>query len=585
MSTTKIINYKPGVVKDDTEIVARPRWADSDRIRFVGGLPQKLGGWAKRLSTAFLGACRGLVAWQDSNDYGRLGMGTHLKLYALEGNYFTNITPAASTGTLTDPFTTANGSTTVTVAHTGHARATGDYVEFSGADAVGGITVDGNYAVTVVDANSYTVEHSASATSDASGGGSVDYTYEIAIGREDAGQGYGYGIGGYGEETYGDARTTGYIVLPPRTWSLDQWGQDLLALPRNGNLYRWQRDSAVRAAIESNAPTSNTAMFVTDEQHCVLLGAGGSKMEVDWCDQSDITNWTASDTATAGSRVLTGGSQLLAGLRVRGTNLILGDGAVWTMTFIGGVNPFGFDQVAGGAHGVVGPNAVVEVGGIGYWLSPAGFMQYDGAVGFMPNQNTIRRFVLDNLTTLQKAKVYAFYNSLYNEIWWLYPTGSENDRYVKFSLDDQCWDVGSLSRTAAVDKGIFSYPMMTGADSGSSEYLYDHESGNDADGAAMNEYIVGSPVLIADGDTSVEVMGMLLDFKTLTGTIQVSVLTRHNPQGSQTEETEQDATSSDEILDFRAEGRLAAIKIKSSATGTDWATGSFPLLIEPGGRR
>jgi len=205
MGLLKNVSFAAGVVKDDTELAAAKRsggirWIDSDRIRFVNKLPQKIGGWAKYVTAAFDGKCRGLLSWQDNNSVARVGVGTHKKLYALEGGAFTNITPIRATSALTDPFSVASGSTVVTVTDTAHGAAVGDFVEISGASAVGGITVDGNYDIkSVVDSDTYTIEHSSAAGSTASGGGSVTVEYEVAVGAADAGKGYGYGVGGYGQ--------------------------------------------------------------------------------------------------------------------------------------------------------------------------------------------------------------------------------------------------------------------------------------------------------------------------------------------------------------------------------------------------
>jgi len=586
MGLLKDVSFAAGVVKDDTERAVSGRrggirWTDSDRIRFVNKLPQKIGGWEKYVSNTFDGKCRGLMAWQDNNSAVRIGVGTHKKLYALEGQSFTNITPIRATSALTDPFSVTSGSATVTVTDTAHAALVGDFVEISGASAVGGITVDGNYDVkTVVDADTYRIEHSSAASSTASGGGSVTIEYEIAVGGADAGQGYGYGVGGYGQGTYGTARTE-YIVIPPRTWSVDQWGQFMVACPRNGNIYEWQLNSNTRAVIISNAPTSNIGMFVTEEKHMVALGAGGNKMKVEWCDQDDNTVWTPADTNTAGGRNLTGGSEILTGIRTRGTNLIFTDAAVWSMNFIAGDDVFGFNQVAAGASGIVSPSAAVEVDGIVFWMGLNDFYFYDGVVRRMPNSKDVRRFVFDNLTTIQKDKVYCGLNTAFSEIWWHYPTGTENDRYVKFNYDDRAWDVGSIARTAMLDRDIIGNPLMAGTD----DYIYKHESTVNADGSAMNEFIKSSPFELGDGNNLVEIMSLLPDFKDLVGTITLTLYTRFYPHDTENTETGGSVTSSTTTVDTRASGRQVAVKISSSATGTSWRFGTLRMDLIEGGDR
>lgn len=579
----KEIAFKAGVVTDDSELGARPRWTDSDRIRFVRGLPQKIGGWAKFSANSFAGICRGMLTWIAADSVQRIAVGTHKKLYTVLGDDFYNITPTRETGTLgTDPFTTTAGSAMVTVADTAHANVAGDYVKFSGATAVGGITIDGEYVVqSVPSADSYTIQHSASASSSATGGGaSVAYEYEIHIGRADGGLGSGYGVGGYGEGTYGTARSSS-IILPPRVWTLDQWGQYLVGCPRDGNIYEWQLNTATRAALLSNAPTSNIGIFVTEEQHLVALGAGGVDMKVEWCDQSDNTVWTPSDQNTAGGRTLTGGSRILFGLRARGTNALFTDASVWTMTFVGGQDVFGFRQAAAGAAGIIGPRAAAEIQGTVFWMGLNDFFMFDGTVRPIPNSKNIRRHVFDNLSKLQKDKCFCWVNSLFSEIWWFYPTATEIDRYVKFNWDELEWDVGTLVRTAGVDLGAYDLPLMAG----SNGYIYQHESGNDDDGAAMNEYIVSSPFMLGDGQYTVEVLSIMPDFQTLTGNLRLTLLTRYYPQDDEETRTIGVTKSNSKKLDVRASGRQARLKASSNETGTDWKLGTVRFELERGGER
>ena len=586
MGLLRDIIFRAGVIKDDTELAAakfknKRVWSDSDRIRFVNGLPQKLGGWSKHVSGQFLGKARGMMGWQDNSNVKRLGIGTSKKLYALEATTFVNITPLSSSGTLTNPFATTSGSATVTVTHATHGRAAGDYVEFDGASAVGGITIDGNYPVVTVTTNDYTITHGSAASSTASGGGTVSYEYEIPIGLDDAEAGTGWGVGGYGLEAYGTARTGSYILLPPRTWSVDQWGQFLVGCPRAGSIYEWQLNAGTRAQVISNAPTNNIGMFVTEEQHMVALGADGDKMLVQWCDQSDNTDWTPSDQNSSGSRNLTGGSQIYTAIRTRGTNLIFTDAAVWSMQHIGGLGVFAFDQVAAGGAGIVGSQAAVEVDGVVFWMGRNDFYLYDGVVRRIPNSKHNRRHVFDNLTDLQRDKCIAGVNSLYSEIWFIYPTSTENGVYVKVNYEDWSWDVGTISRTSMIDRDIFDNPLLAGADG----YIYAHESGVDDGDSAMNEHIQSTPFDIQEGNRAVEILGMIPDFKDLTGSITLTVMTREYPAATESSEDATVITSSTEEIDVRASGRQAAIRLESSDTGTNWRWGTLRFDVHPGGAR
>ncbi len=585
MGVIQEVSFRAGVVKDETELAARAYWTDSDRIRFVRGLPQKLGGWLKRTMDAlFLGICRGILAWQDNSGNARLALGTHLKLYTLNGTVLTDITPVKESGTLANPFSTTNASVTVNVADLAHVLFVDDFVNYSGAAAVGGITIDGDYVVqSIVDVDNYTIDHSTPATSTAGpgGGASVAFIYDISIGREDAVAGGGYGVGAYNVGTYGTARSGTSLLLPPRTWALDQWSERLVACPRDGKIYEWDLNTSNRAALLTNAPVTNVGIVVTDDRHLVALGAAGDKMLVQWCDQDDNNNWAASDQTTAGSRLLTGGSEILFGIRTRGTTLIFTDASVWTMTFIGGLDVFGFGAVAGGSSGIISPQAACEAEGIVYWMGLNDFYLYDGVVRRIATSKDIRRFVFDNLNTTQKAKVICGVNSLFTEIWWFYPTTTnEITRYVKYNYDDRSWDVGALVRTAMIDLSVFDLPIMAGTDGN----LYNHETGVDDDLVAMNDFISSGPVQIGDGNRIYDVLTLIPDVKKLTGNLKVTLLMRAYPQDNEEQVDVGVITATTTRLDTDATGRQARLKFETDTLGSDWRMGTIRLDVVAGGQ-
>ena len=56
---------------------------------------------------------------------------------------------------LTDPFTTVSGSTTVTVTDANGGYKNNDFVTFSGASAVGGLTLNGEFQITYLTGNTH----------------------------------------------------------------------------------------------------------------------------------------------------------------------------------------------------------------------------------------------------------------------------------------------------------------------------------------------------------------------------------------------------------------------------------------------
>jgi len=130
----------------------------------------------------------------------------------------------------------------VVVTDNTHGAATGDFVTFSGASAVGGLTLNGNYQITVTGTNTYTITASAQASSTATGGGTVTAKYEIPVGPAIQGAVTGWGAGGWGMGTWGFG-VTGTEAL--RLWVSQNWGEDLVFAYRSGPIYYWDATNGV----------------------------------------------------------------------------------------------------------------------------------------------------------------------------------------------------------------------------------------------------------------------------------------------------------------------------------------------------
>ena len=238
----KKIAFKPGVNKENTRYTNENGWYISEKVRFRQGTPEKIGGWQRISGDTFQGVCRLLWNWVTLSFDNLLAVGTNLKFYIERGGAYYDITPIRETATLTDPFTTASGSAVVTVTDTSHGGTTGDFVTFSGASAVGGLTLNGNYQITVTDANTYTITAASNASSTATGGGTVTAKYEIPVGPAIQGAVIGWGSGGWGQGYWGIG-VAGTEQL--RLWEAENWGEDLVFLPRGGALYYWDATTGV----------------------------------------------------------------------------------------------------------------------------------------------------------------------------------------------------------------------------------------------------------------------------------------------------------------------------------------------------
>lgn len=590
----KDLVLQPGLYTINTDRGAKGRYKNGNHVRFFQGLPQKIGGW-ERFSTlsTYAGKARAVIDWQSLAVEKLISIGTHLKLYVLSGGQLADITPIRESGTLgADPFETTNGSAVVNVSDTAHGLLAGDYVHYSGASAVGGITIDGEYTVTsVTNADKYTITHSAAATSDAVGGGaSVDYEYEIHVGSGDSTLGLGWGAGAWGGSTWGTARSVTNFLAMCRIWSFDNWGEDLIACPRGGSIYVWDTSAGLasnRATLITQAPSTAKAIFVSPEnRHLVALGAhDGSNDDallIRWCDSEDYTVWTEDPTVTAGQKRIDQGNEIYCGVKTRGETLIFTDSAIVAMKFEGPPYTFGFDYI-GANGGLAGPNAVKEFNGTVYWMGNGNFFVYDGQVNPLPCE--VLNHVFDDINWTQRAKVYAGANRRYSEVWWLYCTedSTECDAYVLYNTVEKTWSFGTLARTVIVaDSDTFEDPYAAGTDG----YLYYHEQGTDANGSAMTAYVESGDIDIGEGEYEMQIKKLVPDFVTLDGSVSVTLNGKRYPQASSTRTTgPKTVTSSTEYINPRMRARQVSIRIESSAVGDDWRMGIMRVELVPHGKK
>lgn len=207
----KKLTFTPGIQHDGSRYASSGSWSDVDKVRFRSGAPEKIGGWQKATSLPFQGVCRSLTPFTDLQNNYFLGVGTHLKYYLERGGTYNDITPIRTTLTPSNPFTTVNGSPTVTVTIFSHGAAQNDFVTFSGASAVGGLTLNGEYQIaSVVNSSVFTITAASNATSNATGGGTVTAAFQIQTGLDSTLYGNGWGAGAWGGIT-GSVSFTGSI--------------------------------------------------------------------------------------------------------------------------------------------------------------------------------------------------------------------------------------------------------------------------------------------------------------------------------------------------------------------------------------
>jgi hypothetical protein len=489
---------------------------------------------------------------------------------------------------LTNPFATVNGSQTVTVTDPSNQATTGDYVTFSGATAYQGITISGQYQLTVLTSNTYTIQAATAASgTGAGGGGTVSTVHNISMLQESESVPTVYGSGPYGTGPYGFGTILSGLSQP--NWALFPYGNLLAASNVGGTIYLYDPSQGGVAFPLYNAPTGVLGMVITPERFIVALGNGTNPLQVRWPDQSVPTNWTASAVDTANTITLQGGAKFIGGVPVtNGLTLIWTNECTFAMEYTGSTNVYSIPLVADNC-GLIGEHAAVSEGGVAFWMSDKDFWSYSGSVVPLPTDD-IRDYVFNavNSTSVNPAygyKAVAGMNRAKREVWFFYVSqaSTEIDSYVIYHTDQQCFSVGQLSRTAWIDSTLLASPIASDANG----FLYNHEVGVDANGAAMDSWIQTGPIDLSNGDTSIDIMGFTPDFKRLTGTVNLSVLTRYYPQDTDVVNGPYPITQGDvdPLVDVRADGRMVAAMFTSNQIGGDYRIGLIRFDLKPAGAR
>jgi len=381
-------------------------------------------------AATYLGLARDIHDWSSIDGQFWIAIGTHLKLYIVNQATLYDITPQRKTSNLVNALSTVNGSNVVTIADAGHQAATGDFVTVTGASSVAGITLAGNYQIVVLDPSSYTVTASIAAISALTGGGNFSVTYDIGAGLPANGQLLGYGTGPYGIGTYGTPRPAGTGVFARmRTWSLDNYGQDLIASESDGEIYIWARNGGPnsRAIIIPNAPQGCQRVLVdASEQVIIALGCTDvtsvfNACLVRWCSFGNLSDWVPTDVNTAGDDFLVSGSRIVTALKTKGQNLIWTDTTLYRMQFVG--EPDIYDFYPAGEVAIVGPNAAVDVDGVAYFMGFDNFYNYSGTLMLQACETWETVFDPTLATSINKAQtegVVCFTFEPKTEITWLY---------------------------------------------------------------------------------------------------------------------------------------------------------------------
>lgn len=631
------LQFRPGINKENTSYANEGGWFDCDKVRFRAGYPEKIGGWTKASTNSFLGTARALHPWQTISLAKYLGVGTNLKYYVEAGQAFYDITPLRSTTGAGDvTFSATNGSATLTVTDTAHGAIVGDFVTFSGAATLGGtitanvlnqeykvltvpsdntftiearevasvseITIDGVYTPTTVNANS---------SDTGNGGSSVVGKYQINVGLDSAVFGDGWGAGTWGRGTW-DSSATLTLTDVLRFWTHDNFGEDLIINVHNGNLYYFDSSAGLSTRAQvltsvagaNSPPTVATKVLVSDvDLHVIAFGCDSEAnpgtqdpLLIRFSDQRNALDWQATVDNTAGDLKISSGSKIVTAIETKREILVFTDTALYSMQFIGPPDTFGITLVSEGIT-IQSPLSAIAVEDNVFWMGQNEFYVYNGQVQKVPC--SVRDFVFSDFNTSQAEKVFGAVNSGFSEVWWYYPSAdaTENNRYVVFNYLQNAWYIGTLNRTAWVDRGVNTTPIASSTD----YYLYNHESGDD-DGStnpvsAISAHIESSQMDIGDGDQFTFISRIIPDLtfrNSANGAgATLTLKTRNFPGGNYLNSDASSITKSatvpveqfTEDARVRLRGRSFALRVESTTTGVGWRLGSPRVEIRPDGRR
>jgi len=616
------LKFRPGINREVTSYSNEGGFFDCEKIRFYAGFPEKIGGWVKQSDNTYQGTARALHNWLALDGSNYMGVGTHLKYYIEESGSFNDITPTRKTSTNSITFSATEDSNVITVTDSTHGAVANDFVTISGAVSLGGLVtasiLNAEHQITsVVNANSYkiTVSVTANASDSGNGGSGVDGVYQLNVGLNTAVGGNGWGAGGFGGVNadlstfgWGQAAASG-TTSQIRSWSHDNFGEDLLINPRDSGIFYWDKSNGTGTAAvnittlagSSNAPTVAKQVLVSDiDRHVIVFGANtlGTTTQdpllIRFGSQESITDFTPTATNTAGDLRLSSGSTFVQAVETKQQVLVFTDRSLFGMKFIGPPFTFGLQELSKNIT-IASPKAAVAVEDAVFWMGKDNFYVYAGQTAQIPC--TVRDKVFLDFNLAQSDKIISGVNSKWGEIWWFYASASseENDKYVIYNYLEKTWYYGSLARTAWHDRGIRQYPIAAG-----SSYLYEHENGNDDDGSAMTSSVESSQIDMGDGYQFTFINQIIPDI-----TFQGSTSTSGNPNatftlqartgpgsvygtnsgGTSTRTSTSPVEQFTDFINVRLRGRSFNMKLESTDQGVAWKLGTPRVDLRPDGRR
>jgi hypothetical protein len=492
------------------------------------------------------------------------------------------------------------------------------------------------FEILTIATNSFTIQMTTTETGTgmtAAGGATIN-PYE-EIGPTIQTYGYGWGTSTWGTVGWGVGSTSPSVILDPGSWSLDNFGQQLIATIKDGKTFVWDPGTTsplltTRATVMAGAPTATRLTITSDrDRHVVHFGTetiigdttSQDPMFIRFSDQEDYDVYQPTSINTAGTFRLDTGNKIVAAISGKDYNLILTDTAAYTMQFVGPPFTFSIRQV-GSNCGCIGQHAAVYADGKVFWMGTGGgFFVFDGTVKLLPS--LVEDFVFtttgsnEGINYSSNEIIYGSHNSLFNEIVWFYPAGTplgspavQNNRSVVYNYVENNWSTMTLARSSYADATTYDKPYATeynitaipsvsnlsgATNTFGASVFYEHETG--VNEVELNGTQNAIPAYIQSGDFDLPTGGdgeylmrisrFLPDFKNLEGNAVVTIFLKDFPinTGASSQLGPFTINANTEKIDTRARGRLANIKIQNTAINETWRFGTFRVDVNPDGKR
>lgn len=411
-------------------------------------------------------------------------------------------------------------------------------------------------------------------------------------GNADGLGGRGWGTGAYGAGFYGLPSDE---VFFPLTWSLDNYGENLIACPRGQTIFQLDHaaflaDFNTNAVAITGAPASVQVIVVTRGRQLVAYGCNEevsgdiNPRAIRWTDTEDLTDWTTATDSLAGEYVLEDDGRLVGAIKLGNTVLVLTDsGAILQQQSVDPLVVFTFDHLSKSC-GLVGPNGVTAASQTAYWLSDAGvFWRY--SLGGSPERliTPIAASLNGEIAATQRDKVYAATCAQFEEVHFHYPSAEagENDGYVGYNTRTNEWYRGNLARTAAIDAAPTDYPVGVDPDG----RIFWQELGQSANGGSIAWEGTTGYIRLPGGERSMTVRQLFPDIHNQVGPVKFIMRSRERINGPDTGVIVKTIQPDTQQVDFFLTGRYVSLTYCGQAGPTFARLGTHTLDIVQRGRR